>query len=45
MTSDSTNLFREHLVIESGFEFSLSSYFEKLELVLRDKDERACLDK
>jgi hypothetical protein len=28
MTSDTANLFREYLMIESGFEFSLSSYFE-----------------
>jgi hypothetical protein len=37
MTSDSTNLFREYLVIESSFEFSLSSYFEDLERVLKGK--------
>jgi hypothetical protein len=37
MTSDSTNLFREYLVIESSLKFSLSSYFDELERVLKGK--------
>jgi hypothetical protein len=40
MASDSANLFREYLVIESGFEFALSSYFGELERDLRNKDEK-----
>jgi hypothetical protein len=39
MSSDTANLFREHLVIESGFEFTLSSCFEPVSAQFRRENE------